>query len=226
MKEIMATLLNRHEEKDMTHTLKTQARRTGVAAAVAFAVFGTGTAQAAVFASADISIAPRTNEAKEVAAGDLVCSFREKGLGPYAQVSYECKAAAVAVVEACVYKNKIISATETSVFTDVSNVEGGHEGEVFLAKNNGQINDSVVTAVPEGGEGGGGGGGETHLCPEIGEVNGPVPEQEVVAIRWCNASLTDTTNNLVGAEVGELFQEFIPGAGTVPSCAEIVPPSP
>jgi hypothetical protein len=212
------------KEKDMKQTLNNQAKRSALALAAvgAFAAFGTvlaaPPAAGPTFAKAMITIAPRTSEAAETTAGDLNCSFTETGVGPYALVSYECKAAAVGVVEACVYKNKIISATQLSVFTNVSNVEAGHEAQVFLAKANGTITGSVITAIPEGGEG----GGETHLCPELGEVNGPEPTQEVVAVRWCNASLTDTTNNILGTTVGELFQEFIPGAVTVPSCAELL----
>jgi hypothetical protein len=208
----------------MKHTLRNQAQRTGIAlaAVAAFSALGTETALAATFASANISIATRASEANEVAVGDLVCSFRETGLGPYALVTYECKAAAVGVVEACVYKGKIISATQLSVFTNVTNVEGEHGATPLLAKNNGSINGTVVTTIPEGGEGGGG-GEETHLCPELGEIKGPQPEQEVVAIRWCNASLTDTTNNIVGATVAELFMSE-DAAIDVPTCAEMLLP--
>jgi len=213
------------EKEDMKQTLNNQAKRSALAlaAVAAFTAFGTVAAQAATFKQASITIARQTSEAKEVTAGDLNCSFTETGLGPYAQVSYACNAGAVGVVEACVYKNKIISAMQLSTFQNVSNVEEGHEGEVLLAKANGTITGSVITAVPEAE---GGGGEETHLCPELGEINGPEPEVEVVAVRWCNASLTDTTNNIVGTTVGELFEEFMPGA-TVPSCAVLLtPPAP
>lgn len=209
----------------MKHTVKNTAKLSGLALAAvgAFAAFGTvlaaPPASGPAFAKASITISPRTSEAAETTAGDLNCSFTETGVGPYAQVSYECKAAAVGVVEACVYKNKIISATQLSTFTNVSNVEGGHEAQVFLAKANGTVTGSVITAIPEAGEGGG--GGEGNLCPELGEVNGPEPAVEVVAVRWCNASLTDTTNNIVGTTVSELFQEFYPGS-TVPSCAVLL----
>ena len=207
----------------MKHTLKNQAKRSSITltAAIALAILGTGIAQAAVFTNVDFSIEQRTNEAKEVAAGDLNCSFREKELGPFALISYDCRAAAVAVVEGCVFKNRLISATELTIATDVSNTEDGHEAEIFLAKQNGAINGTVITAVPEAPHGGGG-GGETHLCPELGEVNGPEPEQEVIAIRWCNVSLTDTTTPLDGATATELFEEFNAGAGVVPSCEEIL----
>ena len=217
----------------MKQTLKNQAKLSGIALAAvgAFAAFGTVLAAppagGPAFARASITIAPRTSEANEVTAGDLNCSFTEAGLGPYALVAYECKAAAVGVVEACVYKNKIISATQLSTFTNVTNVEGEHGAPVLLAKANGAITGSVTTAIPEAGEGGG--GEPAELCPELPETGGeggPAPEVAVVAIRWCNASLTDTTNNIVGATVGELFQEFFPGS-TVPSCAVLLaPPAP
>ena len=207
-------------EKDMKHTLKNQSKRAGIVltAAVAFAIFGTGTAQAQTFTSVDFSIEKRTSEAKEVAAGDLNCSFRESDLGPYALVSYNCHADAVAFVEGCVYKNRLISDTELTTATDVSNVEDNHEAELYIAKANGSINVTVITTIPHAAHGG---GGETELCPHI-EVNGPEPEQEVIAIRWCNVSLTDTTNDLVGGTATELFEEFNAGAGVVPSCEEIL----
>ena len=208
----------------MIYTLKNQSRRAGIAlAAVASATFVTGTALAAPptgepgFARADISIATRDSEAQEIAAGDLACSFRETGLGPFALVSYECKAAAAAVVEGCFFKNKFVAAagTETTVGLDVSNVEAGHEAEVFLSNNSGSINGEVITAIPEAPHGG---GGEAHLCTE------PL-EQGVIAARWCDMSLTDTTTNggIVGATETELFEVFARGvAVTVPSCAEML----
>ena len=160
--------VNQIEEKDMKHIFKKQSIQAGIAltALVASTAFVTGTALAApptgeiAFAKADISIAPRTSEAQEVAAGDLVCSFRETGLTPYALVSYECKAGAVAMVEACVYKGRIISDTELTVATDLTNVEAGHEAEIYLANNSGAVSGEVVVAAeaPHGG-----GGGPRHL---------------------------------------------------------------
>ena len=81
----------------MKHARRNQSKRTGIAlATVAFVAFGTGTALAdpptgeITFAKADINIATRTSEAQEIAAGDLICSFRETGLTPFALVTYEC----------------------------------------------------------------------------------------------------------------------------------------
>ena len=213
------------QEKDMKHILKNQFKQASlVLAAAAFATFGTGTALAApptgeiAFAKADIDIATRTSEAQEIAAGDLVCSFRETGLLPFDLVSYECKAAAAAVVEGCFFKNKFVAAagTETTIGYDVSNVEAGHEAEVFLANNSGAVRGEVVTAIPEAPHTPGGG----HLCTE------PL-EQGVIAARWCEMSLTDTTNNIVGTTELELFEVLARGVGVaVPTCDEMLSPAP
>jgi hypothetical protein len=211
--------INQTEEKKMHPKLNNQSTRVGIAvSAVTFAIFWYGTTQAApppdepTFAKASISIAPRDKEAQEIAAGDLICGFRETGLDPFALISYECKAAAAAVVEGCFFRNKFVpdAGTETTIGLDVSNVEAGHEADVYIANNSGAINGEVVTAIPESPHVPGGG----HLCAEPLEVG-------VVAARWCDTSLTDTTNNLVGATVTELFLEFEPGV-PVPSCAEIL----
>ena len=211
----------------MKHTLNNQAS-IALKAAVVFTMFGTGSALAdpptgeIVFSKADISIATRDSEAQEIAAGDLACSFRETGLNPFALVSYECRADAAAVVEGCFFKNKLVPTgadgeplIERTVGLDVTNVEpGGHEAEIFLANNSGAINGEVITAIPEAPHVPGGG----HLCPE------PL-EQGVIAARWCGASLTDTTNNIVGATVNELYEEFVRGTTvTVPSCEEMLAP--
>lgn len=196
----------------MKHTVRNQAKRASfaLAAGSVLAVLGIGTAQAQTFTRVDFSIAPRSNEAQELAAGDLVCSWRETGLAPYAVIEYSCSAQAVAVVEACVYKNQIISGTETSVFTDVT----GEHDVALLAGRNGAINGSTATSP-------GHGGGGHALCPHL-EVNGPEPEVEVIAVRWCNASLTDTTNGILGGTAVELFVNDDPSI-VVPTCAEILP---
>jgi hypothetical protein len=205
----------------MKHILKNQFSLAGITlAAVASATFVTGSALAApptgeiAFAKADISIATRDSEAQHIAAGDLLCSFRETGLNPFALVTYECKAAAAAVVEGCFFKNKFVAdaGIETTVGLDVTNVEIGHDAEVFLANNSGAINGEVVTAIPEAPHTPGGG----HLCPE------PL-EQGVIAARWCEMSLTDTTNNIVGATELELFEVLARGVNVaVPTCSEML----
>jgi hypothetical protein len=213
--------------KAVKHTLKHHAERVGVALSVATAlsVLGIGTALAATFDSVDFQVATKTNEAKEVGAGDLVCSWRESGLGSYSVISYDCSAEAVGAVVACVYKNRIISDTVLITAQNVSSNQhggggGGGEEDVFLAGNNGRINGSTTISLEQLG------GPETHqLCPELGEVNGPEPSVEAVAVRYCNMSLTDTTNNVVGGTQGELFEVLQNGTYTVPSCPELLPSS-
>lgn len=191
----------------MKYTFGKQTRRVGLAlaAVVALAVLGIETAQAAQFTSANISIEPRGE-----ATGGLTCTWRETGLGPSQVVYYSCTAGAVGALYACTYKNRVIfqSPTRLDVF---KNVTGEHGAVPFLALNNGHINASTTTAIP------------VNEVPEGAPVLCLEPSvEEVVAVRWCNASLTDVTNNLVGVTVGELFQEFIPGVGTVPSCTDLL----
>ena len=204
----------------MKHARRNQFKRDGIAlAVVAFATFGTGTTLAApptgepTFTKADISIEPRGEEA-----GSLNCSFRETGLGAFALVSYECRADAAAVVEGCLFRNKFVpdAGTETTVGLDVSNVEPNHDPELFIANNSGAINGEVITAVPEAPHVPGGG----HLCAE------PL-EAVIIAARWCVTSLTDMTNNIVGAEEPELFEVFVKDTGvTVPECSEMLATTP
>jgi len=123
---------------------------------------------------------------------------------------YTCTAGAVGAFKACVYKGRVIyqSPTRLDIFKDVT---GEHGGAVpFLAQKNGQIVGSTTAPIP------------TIEVPEGQELCTAPSEETVVAVRWCNASLTDTTNNLVGTTVSELFQEFISGVGTVPSCADLL----
>lgn len=208
----------------MKPSIKHCATRAGMvlATAGALAALGIGTAQAQTFDSVDFQVATKTNEAKEVGAGDLVCSWRESGLASYQVVSYDCSAEAVGAVLACVYKNRIISDTVLVTAQDVSSA-GGHGGgggeeDVFLANNSGRINGSTTISLEQLG------GPETHqLCPELGEVNGPEPAVEAVAVRYCNVSLADTTNNVLGGTQGELFTVLQNGSYTVPSCPELLP---
>jgi hypothetical protein len=216
---------NLTRSKDMKHTFAKQARPAGIAlaTAVAFAALGTGTALAAppaatpTFASAKFSIEAGNGGAETAAAaGGLTCAFRETGLQPFQLITYLCDAAVVGAVEGCVYKNKLVgnSATQLSVFNNPAvSLEGGAVG--FVSNNSGRINGTITTAVPVSG-----GGHQGELCTEPAQA-------QVIAVRWCDASLTDTVNGLVGATAGELFQEFYSGAGTsVPSCGDLALMSP
>ena len=194
----------------MKDTLAFQAKRAGIAlsAVAALSVLGTGNAVAASFTRADITLDR---------AGSLTCTFRETGLGANSLIVYTCGAQALGVVSGCyTSKNKFIGPTAVSIFKDVSNQE--HEGEptTLIAKNNGAIGATLTAAIPES-EGG-------EICTE------PAVEK-VIAVRWCDTSLVDVTNDIVGAATGELFAQ-LESTGTsvviVPSCAELLaaPPTP
>jgi hypothetical protein len=196
----------------MKHAFDRQARRTGIAVAVACALgtLVTATAQAATFASADISV-----ETRGEAAGALNCTFRETGLGSYAFVDYFCGATDVGVVQQCFYKGKPVSAPLPVLhFENVSNAGTEGETEPLIANNSGRINGLVTAALPEGGAEG--------ACTEPAELL-------VTAVRWCNASLVDITNNIASGDPIELFAQIERyGTGTVPSCndLELIPPTP
>lgn len=199
------------KHQHMKHTLTLHARRAGMAlaAAVAISALGTGTALAQQFTTAELGLDR---------AGNLECRFRETGLGAFSIIAYNCGAEALGVVSGCYVRNKFVGPTSVSVFKDVSSSEEG-QPTTLVARNNGTIGPSTLTAaIPESE------GGEGHLCTEPAE-------ERVIAVRWCNASLVDVTNNIVGASVGELFEQ-LESTGTsavvVPTCAELqaAPPTP
>jgi hypothetical protein len=206
----------------MKHTFDKQAQRAGsvLVAAVAFAAFGLTNTLAAppttnvpTFTSAKFSIEAGNGGAETApAAGGLSCVWRETGLQPFQLIIYNCDAAVVGALEGCVYRNKLVggSATLLSIIKNPLAVLGG-EAVGFVSNNKGQINGTTTTPVPvsEGGHGG-------ALCTE------PAVAQ-VIAARWCNASLMDTANNLVGGMAIELFEESFAGVGSsVPSCAVLL----
>lgn len=210
----------------MKYTYGKQAQRAGIALAVvgAFAALGIGTTLAApppppvpTFVNAAFSIESGNGGETAPAAGSLTCSFRETGLQPFQLITYACDAEVVGAVEGCVFKNKLVGGSPTllSVFQHPLVVLGG-VAEGLVSNNKGFINGSVNTIVPVSG---GGAGGE--LCTEPAEA-------QVIAVRWCNVSLTDQVNNLVGGTAAELFMETFAGAATVPDCATLatMPPTP
>ncbi len=185
----------------MKHTFAKEAKRAGIALAVVAAVtaLGTGTAQAQQFTSASISL----NNA-----GNLQCKFRETGLGALALVTYDCAAQGVGVVTGCFVKNKFVGPFAVSIVKDVT----AEESEPLLAKNNGAIGTTITVEVPEG-------GGEVQCNESTGA------EPHTVAVRWCNASLTDVTNNIVGATASDLVGVILRTGdqlAPLPTCAEIL----
>ncbi len=179
----------------MKHTLAKQAK---LAVACALVVLGSGMAQAATFASADISV-----EARGEDAGGLTCSWREKQLGASQVINYTCSAGAVGAMKACVEKNKLVanSPTRVDIFKNV-----GGENVPFLSHKNGQISGWITTPIPPGT------GGTLCVAPA---------EETVVAVRWCNTSLRDETYGLLGTAVSELFLQFFSGVGSIPTCTEL-----
>ena len=187
----------------MKYTLKNQAKRVGIAlaAVAAFSALGIGTAQAASFASATVSLDRL---------GNLQCTFKEVGLGALALINYSCGAEALGVVSGCFVKNKLVanSTLTTAIFKDVA----PEEPVALLARNNGVISTTLTTEIPES-EGGG-----EHACTEPAQ-------SQVIAVRWCNVSLVDTTNNIVGTAEGGLFAQLVRTGTTVidvPTCAELL----
>jgi len=189
----------------MKQPLRNQAKRAGItlAAMAAVTAFGAGTAQAQQFTRADITLDN---------AGNLTCGFRETGLGAYSLINYYCGAQALGVVSGCFVRNKFVGPTSLAVFHDVT----AHESAPLLAKNNGTITATITVEAPESH------GGNGEACTEPAES---IP----VAVRWCNASLTDMTNDIVGATASELLAQ-VERTGTsvidVPSCAELQAASP
>lgn len=187
----------------MTHTLKNQTRRAGIALAVvtALAALGTGTAQAQQFASATISLDRF---------GNLECNFRETGLiptapnGEPATVRYDCASQYVGVLQQCFLKNKAVGNSQLLIFQNIH----PEEVENFEVRSNGSVRATILTQVPES---------ETNalLCTVPSELT-------VTAVRWCNNSLRDLTNNITGATAAELFASLVSnGTGSVPSCADL-----
>ena len=187
----------------MKHTCGKQAQRAGIAlvAVAAFTILGIGTAQAQQFTRAELSLD---------GSGNLTCSFRETGLAPNGLYTYTCGAEALGVMSGCYVRNTFVGPTSLAVFKNVSNAEEGHPPAPLVAKNNGTINATLTAAIPES--------HGAELCTE------PAVQRNI-AVRWCNASLVDMTNNIVGASLGELFKQ-LEKTGTaavpVPSCAELL----
>jgi hypothetical protein len=183
----------------MKHTFSNQAKRAGIAfaAVAAFAALGTGTAQAAQFFRDSVSIN---------SVGFLECAFKETGLTPSASVDYSCAATDVGWLTQCFVRNRAIS--NIGPFQHVAHALSTNV--TLVADKRGTLTSAMLTTYPSE--------------EEVGEPNCPEGTIEAItAIRWCNASLTDTTNTLPGATAPELFLQMErTGIGAVPSC-QILP---
>ena len=179
----------------MKHILINQTKRAGMAlaAVAAFSALGTGTSQAASFASAAVTLDRF---------GNLECLFRETGLPPGGVVRYDCTAQYVGVLQQCMLGRKAVGNSKVLIFQDIS----ADHLENLEVNRNGQVRAAIITQIPQS---------ETAslLCTAPSELT-------VTAVRWCNGSLVDLTNNITGASVGELFANLVANAsGSVPSCA-------
>lgn len=191
----------------MSYPFGQQAERSGIALAAVAAItaLGIGTAQAASFATADISIN---------SVGFIDASFKEVGLAPGASVDYTSGATDVGWMTQCFIKNKPVSNIAPRLHVAHA-ADGLTTNRTFLASNRGTITGSILTAYPTAEET----HGEVPLCPE---VEGVTMTEEITAIRWCNATLADTTHNIVGASEPSLFLQIKRnGSAAVPECGTL-----
>ncbi len=118
---------------------------------------------------------------------------------------YDCTSQYVGVVEQCIYKNRAVGNSRLYIYNDIH----PEEVENLDVINNGSIRASIITQIPEPGE------ANVIICTVPSEV-------AVTAVRWCNNSLVDLTNNITGATVTELFAHLVNnGTGSVPSCTTL-----
>jgi hypothetical protein len=179
----------------MTHTFKNQAKRAGIALAAmaALAALGTGAAQAQEFVSANVTMDRF---------GNLECLSRETGLPPGGVVRYDCTSQYVGALQQCMLGRKTVGNSKLLIFQNIH----AHEVENFEVPRNGQVRAAIVTQIPESEN-------ASLLCTAPSELT-------TTAVRWCNNSLVDLTNSIVGATAPELFVQLVANAsGSVPSCA-------
>ena len=191
----------------MKHIPGNQARRAGIAlaAVAAFTTLGTGTAQAASFATAGITVN---------SVGFLDAAFKETGLTPGAEVNYTSGATDVGWMTQCFVRSKPVANIAPRLHV-AHTADGLTTNRTLVASNRGTVTSSILTAYPTAEET----HGEVPLCPE---VEGLVITEEITAIRWCNATLTDTTNNIVGASEPSLFLQIKRnGSSAVPECGTL-----
>ena len=185
----------------MKHVLRKQAKRAGLALAVATAlsVLGTAAAQAQEFAAASITL-----ENAGESAGGLNCSFRETGLTYPGFVRYDCSSEYVGVVQQCILKNRPVGNSQLLIFQDIH----PHEVENIEVRRNGTIRSTIIDQIPESES-------NALICTAPSEL-------VTVAVRWCGNTLTDLTNKIDGPEVTELYAQLVRnGTDGVPSCAEL-----
>ena len=190
----------------MIYTFGKHAKLSGIAlaAVAAFTALGSGTAQAASFATADISIN---------SVGFIDASFKETGLAPGAEVDYTSGATDVGWMTQCFIKNKPVANIAPKLHVAHA-ADGLTTDRTLVASNRGTITGSILTAYPTA--------EENDLVPPLcPEVEGVTMTEEITAIRWCNASLTDATNNITASEASLFLQIKRNGSSAVPECGSL-----
>lgn len=191
----------------MKYTFGKQAKQSGIAlaAVAAFTALGSGTAQAASFATAAITIN---------SVGFLDAAFKETGLAAGASVNYTSGATDVGWMTQCFVRSKPVANIAPRLHV-AHTADGLTTDRTLLASNRGTITSSILTAYPTAEEN----EGVPPLCPE---VEGVTMTEEITAIRWCNASLVDTTNSVTGASEPSLFLQIKRnGSSAVPDCSTL-----
>ncbi|TCV89634.1 hypothetical protein [Sulfurirhabdus autotrophica] len=191
----------------MKYTFKKHAKLSGIALAAmaALSMLETGAAQAANFAIAGITVN---------SVGFLDAAFKETGLGAGASINYTSGATDVGWLTQCFVRSKPVANIAPRLHVAHA-ADGLTTDRTLLASNRGTISSSILTAYPTAAEN----EGVPPLCPE---VEGVTMTEEITAIRWCNATLTDTTTPLQGATMPELFLQITRnGTGTVPGCGAL-----
>lgn len=191
----------------MKYTHVCQARRAviGLSAMATVLIAAIGTAQAQSFFRAEISVN---------SFGFLDCSFKEADLGAGASVDYTCGAQDIGWVTQCFYKNKPLSNGPTTLYV-------AHDQTTYrtlIANQQGTIMAGILTAYPTVEE-----EPAAEPCADIavgGRGNRETEVTETItAIRWCDSSLIDTSNGIVGAEQPDLLLQLERGGSTaVPAC--------
>jgi hypothetical protein len=116
--------------------------------------------------------------------GNLVCSWKEAGLGQNVNIDYTCGADVVFAFYQCVNRGGGEPRPHTATQTDPEATG------TFSSGQNGQITGSLTVDVPSA---------AADFCPN--QRNWTL---RLVGVRWCNAFLSDDTNDIEGAFVEEL----------------------
>jgi hypothetical protein len=162
--------MNRHtciRESDMKRILAPQSKIVLAIAALVFTIaLGAGVASA---------VSPHFISASGSLSGtDLVCSFKEAGLGTNQLINYECDATGDAIYVCVNHGGANPSASnKTEATGEVSGTGAFNSGK------NGNVNGKITVEPPE----------TTLTCP-------PGQSLEIASVTYTNISITDLTNGI------------------------------